>query len=87
MIALIMALAALVLTGVLFWIYRNWPAPPPLTAPVALRYLLMCLACLLLSLAGVRDALMGGFIRGALALSVLFCAALVEVLVAEVRRA
>ena len=76
----------LVLLAIPAWTCRHWPAPPSLTWQVALRYLLLCCACLLMSVLARDNPLVVDFWPLAFGGSVLLTALLAIVLWWEVRQ-
>ena len=76
----ILAILAVVVPAWLCWKYQP---PGPLTVPIAVRYLLMCLALFLCSLLALRDPLLVDVARFMLGAAALFTGALVAVVGGE----
>jgi len=74
-----MAILAIVSVGVPLYVSRKYEPPDPLTWPVALRYLLMCVIVFLCGLMAGRDPLLVDWRIWILGAAALFAAALVIV--------
>lgn len=82
---MILLLALGVVLAVPMWTMLRWEPPEALTPSVAMRYLLMCCACLLLSLLARGDTLLMDWWAWTMGASILFTGLLVIVLWSEVK--